>query len=70
MFSVTADVVAADPVTINLRVVGVPVQVPDHPEATATPDQIMAMGLGIRDPMIKTLKDRVGPRWQYLKPSE
>jgi len=47
--------------TIDIRVLGKPVQVIDHPEATATPEQVIAMGLGIRDPMIKDLRKRVGP---------
>jgi hypothetical protein len=61
MFSVTAELVTANSLTIDIRVLGKPVQVIDHPEATATREQIIAMELGIRDPMIKDLRKRVGP---------
>ena len=37
---------------IDIRVSGKPVQVIDHPEATATREQLTAMELGIRDTMI------------------
>jgi len=38
----------------------------NHPELTATPDQVVAMELGIRDPMIRDLKKKVEEGfWDY-----
>lgn len=61
MFSVTAELITANPVTIDIRVAGKSVQLIDHPEATATHEQVLAMALGLRDPMIKDLRKRVSP---------
>jgi len=66
MFRVTAELVMSDPVTIDIRVSGMPVQVLNRPELTATPEQVTAMELGIRDPMIRDLKKTVEDGfWDY-----
>ncbi len=66
MFRVTAELVTAEPVTIDIRVSGKPVLVINHPELAATPEQVVAMELGIRDPMIRDLKKTVEEGfWDY-----
>ena len=66
MFRVTAELVTAEPVTIDIRVSGKPVLVINHPELAATPEQVVAMELGIRDPMIRDLKRTVEEGfWDY-----
>lgn len=66
MFRVTAELVTSDPVTVDIRVSGKPVMVINHPELTATPEQVVAMELGIRDPMIRDLKKKVEEGfWDY-----